>query len=545
MLLFSILACAFAAAIFALLALLAARRRDGGVAEQIARTVRAEADRSRSDSVEQFRGTRQEMTSNLQGFQTATLQAFTELGRRLGDQTGEFGGRLDTALRSQHEQFESFAHRLSENLAEIDRLLHRGLADMGGAVQAHQQALDERFARQIAASEQAARALRDELSGSMRRLSDALAQSLTQLGGHQQQRLDEVARQLAVLSDSQSRAQDALRTSVEGRLDAIRTESLSRLDEMRRTVDERLQSTLERRLNESFRAVSEQLERVHQGLGEMQNLAAGVGDLRRVFANVRVRGTWGEIQLGSLLEQFLAPGQFDAQVQVRDGSTERVDYVIRLPGRDGENEVLLPIDAKFPQDSYERLVRAAEEADGAAVASHAATLEATVKSCAQSIQDKYINPPRTTDFAILFLPVESLYAEVLRRPGLFEQIQRQFHVTIAGPTTLTALLNALQMGFRSLAIEERSSEVWQLLGAIRTEFGRYGDVVDRLRMQLNSAANTVESLGRRARVMNRRLREVEQLPEDAAQGLLRLDAGAADDADDRVEQAEAAANTTK
>jgi DNA recombination protein RmuC len=340
------------------------------------------------------------------------------------------------------------------------------------------------------------------------------------------------------MTEGHLKGQETLRGIVENRLDAIRVESASKLDEMRRTVDEKLQSTLERRLGESFRIVNEQLERVHQGLGEMQSLAAGVGDLKRVLSNVKIRGTWGEIQLGSLLEQFLAPDQYERDVNVKEHGTERVEFAIRLPGRNGEHDVLLPIDAKFPQEDFERLVLATENADAVAFEAAAAALELRIKGCAKEISEKYINPPRTIDMAILFLPTENLYAEVLRRPGLFEYVQREYHVTLAGPTTLAAILNALQMGFRSLAIEKRSSEVWQVLGAIRSEFGKYGDVVQRLRSQLNTAVNTIDVLGRRTRVMNRRLRDVEVLPDGAAQSLLGInsDDGATDDADNNNEE---------
>jgi len=293
-----------------------------------------------------------------------------------------------------------------------------------------------------------------------------------------------------------------------------------KLEEMRKTVDEKLQSTLETRLGESFNRVVEQLERVHKGIGEMQTLAAGVGDLKRVLSNVRVRGTFGEVQLGMLLEQFLSPEQYVKNAQVKDDSQERVEFAIKLPGRDASSELLLPVDAKFPQDDYERLVVAAESGNGEAVAEAAKELENRIKASAKTIRDKYIATPRTTDFAILYLPTEGLFAEVLRRPGLFEQLQRDYHITLTGPTTFTALLNALQMGFRSLAIEKRSSEVWQVLGAVRGEFGRYNEVVDRLSKQLTTAAKSVETLGMRTRAMNRKLRDVETLPEATAAILL-------------------------
>jgi DNA recombination protein RmuC len=332
-------------------------------------------------------------------------------------------------------------------------------------------------------------------------------------------KLDNVGLALGKMTETQERAQEALRQGVEQRLDAIRTENSAKLEEMRRTVDEKLQSTLEVRLGESFTRVVEQLERVHKGIGEMQSLAAGVGDLKKVLSNVRVRGAFGELQLGTLLEQFLSPEQFLKNAQVRENSP-RVEFAIRLPGRDADGEVLLPVDAKFPHDDYERLLSAAEVGDAEAVAEASKALENRIRVCAKTIRDKYIIPPRTTDFAILFLPTESLYAEVLRRPGLFESIQLEYHITLTGPTTFIALLNALQMGFRSLAIEKRSSEVWKILGAVRTEFNKYNEVVDRLAKQLNTAAKSVETLGVRTRAMTRKLRDVEVLPEHVSQALL-------------------------
>jgi DNA recombination protein RmuC len=293
-----------------------------------------------------------------------------------------------------------------------------------------------------------------------------------------------------------------------------------KLEEMRKTVDERLQSTLEARLGDSFNRVVEHLERVHKGIGEVQLLASSVGDLKKVLSNVKVRGTYGEIQLGTLLDEFLSAEQIVRNAWIKEGSQERVEFAVKLPGRDADSELLLPIDSKFPQEDYERLVAASEIGDAEKVAEASKALESRIKTCARTIRDKYINPPRTTNFAILFLPTESLYAEALRRPGLFEQLQREFQVTLTGPTTFTALLNALQMGFRTLAIEKRSSEVWQILGAVQNEFTKYNEVVNNLSRQLESAANSVKRLGTRTRAMNRKLINVERLPEAAAQTLL-------------------------
>jgi DNA recombination protein RmuC len=310
---------------------------------------------------------------------------------------------------------------------------------------------------------------------------------------------------------------------VEGRLDAIRAENAAKLDEMRQTVDEKLQTALEKRLGESFRTVSEQLDRVHNGLGEMQKLAVGVGDLKRVLSNVKVRGTLGEGQLGTLLDQYLAPDQFLKNAQIKDHTGERVDFAIRLPSGAGDAPVLVPVDAKFPTEDYERLVTAADGADTDGIAEASVALEKTIRQCAKSICEKYIFPPVTTDFAILFVPTEGLFAEILRRPGLYDSIQREHRVMIAGPTTLSAMLSAFQMGFRSQAIRERSMEVWKVLGAVRTEFSEHGKVVAKLQKQLGAASNTIDKLGTRTKAMNRKLKEVEALPASDAKALLELD----------------------
>lgn len=312
-----------------------------------------------------------------------------------------------------------------------------------------------------------------------------------------------------------------LRGMVEERLVALQNDNAKKLDEMRLTVDEKLHQTLETRLAQSFKQVSDRLEQVHRGLGEMQSLAIGVGDLKRVLTNVKTRGNWGEVQLGGLLEDLLAPGQFERQVEIRKGSGERVDFAIRLPGRQAEADVLyLPIDAKFPQEDYQRLVDAQERADVTAIEEHSRQLDARIKLQAKSIHDKYIEAPRTTDFAILFLPTEGLYAEVLRRPALAESVQREFRVMVAGPTTLAALLNSLQMGFRTLAIEKRSAEVWALLGAVKSDFGKFGLMLARTREKLEQATKTIGDAEHRSRQIERTLKKVESLPTPEAQAML-------------------------
>nr|WP_074575164.1 DNA recombination protein RmuC [Polaromonas sp. JS666] len=350
---------------------------------------------------------------------------------------------------------------------------------------------------------------------------DAFAQQLTLL---QKTLSDTLSTQLQSVSESNARRMGEVRETLEKQLAQLQQTNSAKLDEMRKTVDEKLQTTLETRLGESFKQVADRLEQVHKGLGEMQTLAQGVGDLKHLLTNVKTRGIFGEAQLSALLEQVFTADQYAAQVITRRGGKNPVDFAIKLPGRSDSGEPLwLPIDAKFPNEDYERLLDAQQRADvlGAEIAGKA--LEARIRLEAKSISDKYIDPPYTTDFAILFLPTEGLYAEVLRRPGLMEFLQRDHRVTLAGPTTLLAMLNSLQMGFRTLALEKRSSEVWQVLGAVKTEFGKFGDVLAKVKSQTETVLNTLSSAEQRSRVMGKALRNVEALPEIESARLLPLD----------------------
>src|SRR5688572_27306154 len=352
----------------------------------------------------------------------------------------------------------------------------------------------------------AEREAREELSRSLATFSQTLS---TQMGSS------------AAVQNAQF---ETLRGAVEQRLDRIQQDNSAKLEQMRQTVDEKLQSTLEKRLSESFKQVSERLELVHKGLGEMQTLAAGVGDLKRVLSNVKTRGVLGETQLAALLEQVMAPEQYEKNVATRPGSAARVEFAIKLPGRDSGSAVLLPIDAKFPIEDYQRLQAAQEAGDKAALEMAEKALEARVKLEAKAIAEKYVEPPHTTDFALLYLPFEGLFGEVLRRPGLFDHIQRQFRVTICGPTNLLAYLNSLQMGFRTLAIQQRSSEVWKVLGTVKSEFGKFAEVLANTKRQLQTVANTIDQAEVRTRQIERKLKDVEVLPgAEAAQENLQLE----------------------
>jgi DNA recombination protein RmuC len=346
---------------------------------------------------------------------------------------------------------------------------------------------------------------------------DALRRSLAETSALQRQEQTENYNRL--LETVQARL-ESIRQAVTGELEKVRADNAAQLEEMRKTVDEKLHETLEKRLGERFEIVSKRLEDVARGLGEMQQLATGVGDLKSLLTNVKSRGTWGEYQLGAILEQIFTPDQYAMNVRVNPKSSEVVEYAIRLPGRNDTAPVWLPIDAKFPKEDYERVQAAAEASDKEALEAGLKALERRIRDSAKDIRDKYLFPPFTTDFGILFLPTEGLYAEVLRRPGLVDDLQRLYRVNVSGPTTLMAMLNSLQMGFRTLAIEKRSSEVWQVLAAVKTEFVKFGDVFERLQKKLNEADKVIEDAGVRTRKMSRALKHVETIPELEAQVLL-------------------------
>jgi len=406
------------------------------------------------------------------------------------------------------------SHDLSEHsLRALEATLNVGLDRL-------EREMREEMAR--ARREDAEEAFRDreERAQSGNRLAQALTTQITQFGTLQGERLDAFARDLSRFSLGLDERFERLRGAVETRLQAIQNDNAAKLEEMRQTVDEKLHATLEQRLGESFKLVSERLEQVHRGLGEMQTLAAGVGDLKRVLTNVKTRGTWGEVQLSALLEQVLTAEQYGVNVATRPGSGDRVEFAIRLPGRDENTPVWLPIDAKFPIEDYQRLIDAQDRGEVAAVEEAARALEGRLKAEAKSIREKYIEPPYTTDFAILYLPIEGLYAEVLRRPGLAEVLQRDWRISIAGPTTLAAMLNSLQMGFRTLAIEQRSAEVWAVLGAVKSEFGKFGEALAHTRKKLEEASSSIGKAETRTRMLSRKLKEVEALPTADAERLI-------------------------
>lgn len=403
---------------------------------------------------------------------------------------------LQSATRANERLERELRHEINES-ARLGRL------ELGGNLASFQQAL-------VLQSAEATRTQNAQI--------DAFGQQLSLL---QKTLSDTLSTQLQSLSEGNARRMHEVRGTLETQLTQLQESNLAKLEEMRRTVDEKLQHTLETRLGESFKQVADRLEQVHQGLGQMQSLAQGVGDLQRVLTNVKTRGMFGEIQLESLLEQVLTTDQFGKQVETKPRSNQRVDFAVRFPGRSADGTpVWLPIDAKFPRDDYERLLDAHERADAAGAEAAAKALESRIRTEAKAIADSYLAPPHTTDFAILFLPIESLYAEVLRRPGLMDSLQRDHRVTLAGPTTLLAMLNSLHMGFRTLALEQQASEVWKVLGAVKTEFERYGTWVEKIREQVRKASDTLEIATTRTNQMRRALKVVESLPESEAQALI-------------------------
>jgi DNA recombination protein RmuC len=361
-----------------------------------------------------------------------------------------------------------------------------------------------------------ARFAREEIGSSLKDFGDSVSKRMAETSGMQKDQLDSFSKQLLEMTRLNEEKLEAMRLTMENRLSTMQDENSKKLEQMRATVDEKLQTTLETRLGESFKQVSERLEQVYKGLGEMRSLATGVGDLKKVLTNVKTRGTWGEIQLGAILEQILSPDQYEANVATKKDSQERVEFAIKLPGQDpsGQHVVWMPIDAKFPQEDYQRLIDAQEAADRDLADKSLKNLEMRIKAEAKNIREKYIDPPNTTDFAVMFLPIEGLYAEVIRRPGLCDILQREYRVIVTGPTTLAALLNSLQMGFRTLAIEKRSSEIWELLGAVKAEFGKFGDVLAKTKKKLLEATDTIDKAETRTRAIERKLKSVQETPSE-------------------------------
>jgi len=503
--------------------------------ERTERAVREEGAQSRNEQGKAAREQRQELTEAFKTFGDSVVQRMMDVASMQKGQLDAFSGQLTTFAKASGERLDGVraesatgAKQLREEvvttLKSISETMAKTMKDLAVAEKVQLEA----FSGQIASltktsgekldgirmeSATGAKQLREEVIAALKGITEATTKTMGELANVQKIQLEAMSSTIGKLSDTNEKKLEAVRVTVEGKLQSMQIDNAKQLDQMRQTVDEKLQGTLEKRLGESFKQVSERLEQVHKGLGEMQTLATGVGDLKKVLTNVKTRGTWGEVQLGALLEQVLNPDQFATNVATKDGG-ERVEFAIKLPGQGANNDetVWLPIDAKFPVEDYQRLIEAQERADVEGVEMAGKQLEDRVKTCARDISEKYLNPPKTTDFGILFLPIEGLFAEVIRRTGLTEVIQRECRVVIAGPTTLWSILNSLQMGFRTLAIQKRSSEVWNLLAAVKTEWTKYGDVLDAVQTKLHQASETIEKAKVRSRAVGRKLKDVQELP---------------------------------
>lgn len=444
----------------------------------------------------------------------------------------ETGSRLVEGTRG----LQDVVKGLSDSLLKRTDAFGQRLDQMSSTSETQQAALrtmtETRFDQFVAAEAETGRELREELSNNLQRIKQGVNETLGQASEQQKERLDATERELKALAEVQKTTSEMLRQTVEGRLDLLRSENTAELEKMRATVDEKLQTTLEKRLGESFNSVVEQLNRAYEVFGEMKNISSSVSDLRNVLTNPKLRGTFGEVQLAMLIEDFLTPGQYIRDARVRDDSSERVEFAIRQPSADGDT-VLLPVDAKFPREDHEAMIAAESVGNMEMADHHRKELERRIKSFAKDISRKYVNPPRTTEYAILFLPTESLFAEVLRQPGLFDWVRRECRVILAGPTTFSAILHAFQVNHRSMAIAHRSGEIREVLGAVRSEFAKYHAAVDKVGRQLRTAVGSVDELKTRTRQMDRALKTVETMPDEKrATRLLGLDSGSSLDLDD-------------
>lgn len=467
-------------------------------------------------------GLREEMGQRFGALSIEVRATLSEGGRTQGERLDDFARRLDAARQGATDDAKGLREELALTLGQLATSV-RGL--IGDSATAQGSRFDG-FASQLGEDRTnalaSALALREEVRATLATLGQGLTEALGRFERAQTERLDVATGAVRDMGTATAQQHEAMRGTVESRLETLRADNAEKLEAMRATVDEKLQGTLEARLGASFATVNQNLEAVFKSVGEMQVLATGVGDLKRVLSNVKTRGTWGEGHLGTLLEQSMTIDQYAANVEVRPGSGERVEYAIKLPGEAGDAPIWLPIDAKLPKEDYERLMHASEQGDLALVEEASKALERNVRLAAKTICAKYIHPPYSTDFGVMFLPTEGLFAEVVRRPGLVDALNRDCRVIVAGPTTLHALLASLRMGFRTLAIQKRSSAVWQVLGAVKFEFGKFGEVMDKVKKKLDEAQNVMEDVGTRRRAVDRKLREVEALPESEAAGLLAI-----------------------
>ena len=411
--------------------------------------------------------------------------------------------------KEQTAQAQALRQEVTDNVQKYNQAMTDSFKNLSDTQRQQLDSFEQRFITMSEGNIKQQEALKASMESSLKSI---------QQGGQQQ--MDSFEKRFDTMSKANIKKQEDLKTSVESSLKNLQQDNQQQLDKMRTTVDEKLQGTLEKRLSESFGQVSQRLEQVYKGLGEMRVLTDGVGDLKRVLTNVKSRGVWGEFQLGNILEEILSPEQYEKNVTIKRGSQESVEYAVKLPGQGDGECVYLPIDSKFPLEDYQKLIKAQEDADAEALKIASVHLEANVKREARTIRDKYIAPPRTTDFAVMFLPTEGLYAEILRMPGLVDQLLRQYRIIVSGPTTLSALLNSLSVGFRTLAIQKRSSEVWRLLAAIKTQFGTFSGLLENVHKKLNTSLSEMEKASKKSKIIEKRLGKIEELPVSEAQRLL-------------------------
>jgi DNA recombination protein RmuC len=508
--------------------------------------IRDEFGRNRSENQQAFKENREELNNAFKLLGDNLTKTVTDLSNAQKNQFDTFSNQLnelvklfDGKTKILLEQSEKSAKDNREELNNAFKLLGDNLTktvtDLSNAQKNQFDLFSKQLTELIKSFDEKTKVLNEQLdksakdnrteqSNSLKSFEEKFTQNVKEFNDLQKQKFDDlVSKQDNIKKETEEKLKE-IRETVEGKLTALQEDNGKKLEEMRKTVDEKLQETVEKRFNESFKLISDRLEEVHKGLGEMQTLASGVGDLKKVLTNVKTRGNLGEIQLGAILEQILSPEQYEQNVSVKDGSQERVEYAIKLPDKNNmDQSLLLPIDSKFPNEDYQRLTEAYDNIanlNPKEIEAISKQFENSVKKNAKDIRDKYINPPVTTDFAIMFVPTEGLYAEILRRTGLFELLQREYKIIIVGPTNLVAFLNSLQMGFRTLAIEKRSSEVWEVLGAVKTEFGRFGSILEKTKKKLQEATNVIDDAGIRSRAIERKLRTVEELPQEKTTELL-------------------------
>lgn len=460
------------------------------------------------------------LAQQISGFTQATQHTLEALRHSVDERLAQGQADSAAARKELSDTLTGFRTELTATTAALAAESVKSREAMGESTALFEKRIQERFEALTAATRLTLDSLKGDIQAQLSAMSGALKDQLEANGSqirHQFSVLqDAVSQQLAGLVQGSQHNAEQLRNALNERLAAIQADNSTKLEEMRRTVDEKLHATLEQRLGESFKLVSDRLEQVHKGLGEMQTLAGSVGDLKRVMTNVKTRGTWGEMQLGAIIDNVLTPDQFARNVKTVPGSDELVEFAIRLPGKSDEHPVWLPIDSKYPVEQYQRLLDAQDAADKGAIAAAGSAFEASIRLEAKKIFAKYVSPPHTTDFAVLYLPTEGLFAEVIRRPGLVEAVQNDCRVMITGPANLAAMLNSLQMGFKTLAIEKRSSEVWSLLGMVKTEFAKFGDVVEATKKSIDQAAKRFDEVGVRTRAIQRKLRDVQELPAPGA-----------------------------